>query len=111
MINVAVINLKTLTKIIIRLFLFIIVMLFIINTIRKIDVSNINLSTLNGLNPIDDTIMLSYYFNKSQSRQESGLKKILVSELVIFSTEEELMEKENQEENIEFTDVEEKKKI
>lgn len=103
MINVAVINLKTLIKGFFRIIIFLIIVIVIISGIKKIDISSINLSIFNNLKFIDDTILLSSYFNQNHSKQESGLKKILVSELVIFSTEEEkLMEKENQEEVIEF---------
>ncbi len=102
MINVAVINLKSLIKWFIKLIIVLIVIFIIITSVRKINISSLNLSILNNLKFIDDTILLSLYFNKDNTKQESGLKKILVSELVIFSTEEELMEKENQEEVIEF---------
>lgn len=102
MINVAVINLKNLIKICMKLIIILVVIFICITSIKKINISSINLSIFNNLKYIDDTILLSSYFNKDNSKHESGLKKILVSELVIFSSEEELMEKENQEEVIEF---------
>lgn len=105
MINVAVINLKSLIKGFIKLIIILVVIFVIITSVRKIDISSINLSIFDNLKFIDDTILLSSYFNKDTSKTESGLKKILVSELVIFSTEEELMEKENQEEVTEFQEV------
>ncbi len=109
MINVAVINLKSLIKGLMKLIIVFVVIFIIITSVRKMNISSINLSMLNNLKFIDDTILLSSYFNKDDLKHESGLKKILVSELVIFSTEEELMEKENQEEVTEFQEVEEPK--
>lgn len=105
--NIAVINLKTLIKAIFKILILLIILFLIINIIPKINLPSINLSISDEINCIDDTIILSSYFKKNESKQESGLKKILVSELVIFSTEEELMEKENQEETIKFEETEE----
>ena len=52
---------------------------------------------------IEETVGISNYFNNNKtSKKESNLKKLLVSELSVFSTEDELMEKENQEEVTEF---------
>ena len=101
MINVAVINLKTLIKGFSKIVIFLIIVIISISVIKKNYVSSIRLSLFHNLNCLDDTILLSSYF-KNNSKKESGLKKILVSELAIFSTEEELMEKENQEEVLEF---------
>ncbi len=106
MINVAVINLKTLIKKILKIIITIFVIFLVINGIKRIDISLIKFSIPNTLSCINDTVLLSSYFNKKESKEESGLKKILVSELVIFSTEEELMEKENQEEVVEFKENE-----
>lgn len=106
MINVAVINLKTLLKKLFKIIIAIFIIFLVINTIKKFDVSWVKFSIPNVSNCIDDTVLLSLYFNKKESKEESGLKKILVSELVIFSTEEELMEKENQEEVTEFKENE-----
>lgn len=103
MINVAVINLKTLIKNTIKIIVLIIVLLFILNSIKDIDVKKINFSFLNNSNYIDSSIILSLYLNRD-TKSESGLKKVLISELAIFSTEEEIMEKENQEEVIEFNE-------
>lgn len=105
MINVAVINLKSLIKNFIKLIIILVIIFLIIIIIRKIDISSTSLSIFNNLKFIDDTILVSSYFNKDISKPESALKKILVSELAIFSKEEELMEKENQEEIEEFQEI------
>lgn len=105
MINVAVINLKTLIRCMLKIIILLIIVFVFISVIKKIDTSSISLSIFHNSKCIDETILLSSYFNNN-SKKESGLKKILVSELAIFSTEEELMEKENQEEVIEFEESE-----
>lgn len=111
MINVAVINLKNLVKWLVKLIAILTIIIIIINSIKKINIWSIKLSILDNIKCIDDTILLSSYFNKDSLKNESGLKKILVSELVIFSTEEELMEKENQEEILEFEEEIEQEEI
>lgn len=116
MINVAVINLKSLVKGFIKCIIIFSVVCLIINKTRQINISSIDLSIINNQKLIDNTIILSSYLSQNNSKKESGLKKLLVSELVIFSTEEELMEKENQEEIIEFEEnqkenIEEKEDI
>lgn len=102
MINVTVISLKTIIKFLVKIMIFLIIFILIINVIKKINITTIDMSALNNQKFIEDTIVLSSYLNQNKSKKESGLKKILVSELVIFSTEEELIEKENQEEIVEF---------
>lgn len=111
MINVAVINLKNLVKWLVKLIAILTIIIIIINSIKKINIWSVKLSILDNIKCIDDTILLSSYFNKDSLKNESGLKKILVSELVIFSTEEELMEKENQEEILEFEEEIEQEEI
>ena len=111
MINGAVINLKNLVKWLVKLIAILTIIIIIINSIKKINIWSIKLSILDNIKCIDDTILLSSYFNKDRLKNESGLKKILVSELVIFSTEEELMEKENQEEILEFEEEIEQEEI
>ncbi|MBR3613634.1 MAG: stage II sporulation protein P [Clostridia bacterium] len=54
---------------------------------------------------IDQNLLISNYYNNNKIINNSGIKKILVSELSILATEEELMEKENQEEIIEFETI------
>ncbi len=114
MINLAVINLKDIIKFFIKLFFIIIIIIIIFNvcnSIRKgnyVKVENLRHNIFSTHTEImDKTIILSKYFNSPEisSQKESGIKKILVSELAIFGTEEELMEKENQEEVTEFEDV------
>ncbi len=116
MINLAVINLKDILKFLFKLILIIIVIVVAINAFSSIRKGNfVTLENLKSnifsshLDIMDETVLISKYFYNEQNNyeKESGIKKILVSELAIFSTEEELMEKENQEEVIEFEDIEE----
>ena len=107
MINLAVINIKDVIKILKILIISIIIILII----SKLGVSfaknkefpfrNINTSEV-----INQTILLSNYSENSKQK-ESGLKRLLISELAIFSEEEKLMEIENQEEVLEFDDLKE----
>jgi stage II sporulation protein P len=106
MINLAVINIKDIFKIIKRLIILVIViviMISVINTFReKIQINLSDLKIFYNTKNIDRNLSISSYFNSNNSKKENGLKKILVSELTIFSNEEKLMEKENQEEDTEF---------
>lgn len=111
MINLAVINLKTVVKKTIKLFIVSIIILMIIKFISLLKtekyISNfISKFAINNENIINDTLLISKSINANNVKKESGLKKILVSELAAFSTEEELMEAENQEEVIEFENSE-----
>lgn len=112
MISLAVISLKDIIKLLKRFFIISAIVIIIINSIRIIKIKNIfNLEKNFGnlTRNIDKTILLSNYFNNKEiienSTTVSGIKKILVSELVIFSQEYELMEKENQEENVDYIDT------
>ncbi len=109
MINLAVINLKDIIKFFFNMFTLIIVLIvvfIILNAIKKgnyVKIEDLKCNVL-SVHPeiMEKTILFSKYFNNDLSEKKSGIKKILVSELAIFNTEEELMEKENQEEVIEF---------
>lgn len=107
MINLAVINIKDIFKLLKKVIFAILIVLFITNIFGKIEFNMSNIKNQITFNSkiIDKNILLSNYYNSNLSNSESGLKKILVSEFALFSTEEELMEKENQEEVLEFENV------
>ena len=104
MINLAVINIKDILKIIKKIFLIALISVILITIFKKFKFNSEILKEKNRFNSkiIDKNILLSNYYNTNIIKSESGLKKILVSELALFSSEEELMEKENQEEVLEF---------
>lgn len=109
MINLAVINIKEVLKIIKRILIIIIFFIiitkcfvFLKNKFKNLENEQISkFESVIETKNIDDTILFSEYFN-NYSHRENGLKKILVSELSAFYNEEKLMEKENQEEILEF---------
>lgn len=111
MINLAVINLKSVLKKLIKIIIvaFIVAMIFKFvkilcseNYMRKF-FSNFKSS---HVEIIESSMSVSSYLNNNKAPKESNLKTMLVSELAVFSAkEEELMEKENQEENIEYEDA------
>lgn len=104
MINLAVINIKDILKILKRIIFIILLCIFVVNFFGKIEFNMDYIKNKFGFNNkiIDDNVLISNYYNNNSCKSESGLKKILVSEFALFSTEEELMEKENQEEVLEF---------
>lgn len=113
MINLAVINIKDIIKIL-KIVLIIAIMLLVIFKIgssifenkENISFESIkNLEIINFSRIIDKTVLISNYFGNNYEKTENGLKKLLVSELAIFSSEEKLMELENQEEVTEFEDL------
>ncbi len=113
MINLAVINIKDIIKIL-KIVLIIAIMLLVIFKIgssifenkQNISFESIkNLEIINFSRIIDKTVLISNYFGNNYEKTENGLKKLLVSELAIFSSEEKLMELENQEEVTEFEDL------
>ena len=113
MINLAVINLKTLIKKILKIMVKLGIFIIIFISIKEIFVSkkNNNVDFLSDISfdyerIINSTVLVFGHLNHSEIKKESSLKKMLVSELTIFSTEEELMEAENQEEVIEFSNEE-----
>ncbi len=113
MINLAVINIKDIIKIL-KIILIIAIMLLVIFKIgssifenkENISFESVkNLEIINFSRIIDKTVLISNYFGNNYEKTENGLKKLLVSELAIFSSEEKLMELENQEEVTEFEDL------
>lgn len=112
MINLAVISIKDIFNIIKKAIIFIIliiILLKVIGNIRKGNYINIedlkNKSVYDYCKIIDKTFIISNYYNNNHTMSQSGIKKILVSELSLLFTEEELMEIENQEEAVEFEDL------
>ena len=110
MINLAVINLKTLLrkigKIIIVILVFAMSIKFVkivYNYTQKFDFENMKLTSNIGM--IKNNISISKYYENNSKENKSELKKILVAQLAVFTgAEEEIMEKENQEEVLEFED-------
>lgn len=108
MINLAVINLKTLgkkiTKIIIVILAFAMIIKFtkiLYGMTKKFDLENLKLNSNIGI--LKNNLAISKGFEKNETNKDSELKKILVAQLAVFSgAEEEIMEKENQEEVLEF---------
>lgn len=104
MINLAVINIKDVFKILKKIVFAVLLVIFLVNFFGKIELNMEYIKSKISFNNkvIEDNIMISNYYHDNNSKKESGLKKILVSEFALFSNEEELMEKENQEEVLEF---------
>ena len=108
MINLAVINLKSLIKKIIKIIIVALIATMIFKFINIFKAGNFTSKFFSKFKSshveiIEETVGISNYFNNNKtSKKESNLKKLLVSELSVFSTEDELMEKENQEEVTEF---------
>ncbi len=116
MINLAVINLKTLLKRILKIIIAILMLSMVIKfakilyqTSKEFDVKNFGLKT--NLSMIKNNLNFSKSFEQEEKEKTSEFKKILVAELAVFlGSEEEMMEKENQEEVIEFEKIEEGQK-
>lgn len=105
MINLAVINLKELLNFIIKIIIGIIIIFIIGNLFKNIKSENfVEIGKLKDenfyqcLKIIDKNFLISRYYNNENIERKSGIKRLLVSELAILGTEEELMEKENLEE-------------
>lgn len=113
MINLAVINLKDIIKFIRNFFIGIIIFVILIKICGNIKNGNYveiqdlkEKSFFNYCKIFDRTLIISSYYKKSETTlNKSGIKKILGSELAILDAEEELMEKENQEEILEFENM------
>ena len=111
MINLAVINLKDIIRFIRNFFIGIIIFVILIKICGKVKDGNyINIDDLKEKSffdyckIIDNTLIISNYYQKSEvALHKSGIKKILGSEFAILETE--LMEKENQEEVLEFEEI------
>lgn len=110
MVNLKVIRLKEIIKIIKKILVFSIIAIIVLNCIKIIGnkkIFHIEEILKNQLSNIDKNILISNYFNNQEFKNTntSGIKKILASELIIFSQEYELMEKENQEETVDYIDT------
>ena len=113
MINLAVINLKTiikkLIKIMIQVICFFIICLMIKKVIGLFHTENYMTSILSSFSfkynkIIEENIIVFGHMKQNEINKKSNLKKMLISELTIFNAEEEkLMEAENQEEVLEFS--------
>lgn len=111
MINVAVINLKTLLKKLMKIIIVVVMIAMIIkfasivySKIKSFDFEKFKVDT--NMEMLKNNIALFDYFESSE-KNGSELKKILVAELAVFSgAEEEIMEQENMEEVLEFEDLE-----
>lgn len=114
MINLAVINLKTVLKKIGKTIVVILVMAMILKFAKMLyvfcktfDIEQIKSNSNVAI--IKNNLAFAKGFEQDEPKKDSELKKILVAQLAVFSgAEEEIMEKENQEEVLEF---EEKKDI
>ena len=112
MIRLAVINLKTLLKNIIKIIVIILIiaMMFkfaklVYRMSQKFDKESFALQS--HLRMIKSNLSFAKHFEQKEKEETSELKKILVAELAVFSgAEEEMMEKENQEEITAFEPAE-----
>ena len=110
MINLAVINLKSLLKNFMKIIIAILGIAMIIkfgeiiyNKCKNFDFEKFKINT--HIEMLKNNIAVSGYFD-SHEKNDSELKKILVAELAVFSgAEEEIMEQENMEEVLEFENV------
>ena len=115
MINLAVINLKDIIKFIKNIIIIFIIgfiflkLIFFLKNADYVSIEDLQKNYFSGLisnKIIGKNILISNAFENTNTylKKESSIKKVLMSELAIFNTEEELMELENQEEAIEFED-------
>lgn len=115
MINLAVINLKDIIKFVKNIIIFFIIgiiflkLIFFLKNADYVSIEDLQKNYFLGLisnKIISKNILISNAFENTNTylKKESSIKKVLMSELAIFNTEEELMELENQEEAIEFED-------
>ena len=116
MINLAVISLKDIIRFfrnIIIIFIIVIILFKVIGVIKNLNYTKLEELKENSfannsyINILDKTILVANSFKNGEMlvKEESGIKKVLMSELVILETEEELMELENQEEMINKEDT------
>lgn len=111
MINLAVINLKSALKKLVKIIIVALIVAMVFKFI-KIGFSKkylggfISKTTSSYTEILESTISVSNYLNNNEAQKESNLKAMLITELAAFSAkEEELMEIENQEENIGFEET------
>lgn len=109
MINLAVINLKVFLKKISKIILILIILCVIVNIAKCINIKEFNLfSSISfaSTDNIEKNIIVAKYFDGSDKKEKSEIKKLLESELAIFSTtEEKLMEIENMEEVVDLENI------
>ena len=111
MINLTVISLKDIGKILKKMLLIIIIFFIFFKLLQnfKKDITfskiNTNCITEKFYSKIIEKNILVTNINENNNKGKSGIKRILMSELAILQSEEELMELENQEEVIEFNNV------
>lgn len=111
MVKLAVINLKTLLKNFFRVIAILLVLAMMIkfskviyHSLKKFDFESVSLK--NKIEILNQNLSISKCF-ENETQESSELKKILVAQLAVFSgAEEEIMEKENQEEVLEFENIE-----
>jgi len=109
MINLAVINLKSVLR---RMVKIIIITLIVTMIIKFVQVFNFKTQieiltsrmVSNHIEIIGSNISISNYLNKKETKKTINFKKLLATELAVFSTEE-LMERESEEENIDFIEI------
>lgn len=108
MIHLAVINLKTIFRKLMKIIIVILVIAMMIKFVRigyyfvkNFDLENIKLTS--NVEMIKNNVAIAKSFETEKTNKDSELKKILVAQLAVFSgAEEEIMEQENQEEVVEF---------
>lgn len=113
MINLAVINLKTLIRKTIKIIIAILVIAMIFKFIKLIynGIKNFDIKNLISQNSIiNDNLAISNYFETEENTIESsGLKKILVAQLAVFSgVEEQKSEIKNNQEIPQLVEIENK---
>ncbi len=108
MVRLAVINLKTCLKSIGKVIMIVLVLAMCLKFAKLIyqAVENFDfISTETSIEMVNSNLAISGSFQE-ETEKTSGIKKILVAELALFSgAEEEIMEKENQEEVLEFEET------
>lgn len=107
MINLAVINLKDIIKFLRKLVIIIFLIIILYFILKKSVIKSINNNFSNISHKIfEDTILISEYNNnnKLELKKRAGIKRLLETEISMFSIEE-LMEKENLEEINKLSDI------
>ena len=106
MINLAVINLKDIIKFLRKLVIIIFLIIILYFILKKSVIKSINNNFSNISHKIfEDTILISKYNNnKLELKKRAGIKRLLETEISMFSIEE-LMEKENLEEINKLSDI------
>ncbi len=112
MINLAVINLKTLMRRIKKLILMLVMVAMVVKFVKLayygfLQFDGETFRKQSQVSMIQDNLRFSEVFEENELTSTSEFKKILVAELALFAgAEEEMMEQENQEEVTEFAPTE-----